>query len=82
MQRQAAVVPRPRLNLIRYHGVLAPNAKLRPQIIPSTPDPIYDASDGRESTPHHLTSVRMSWARLLKRLFDIDIELYPIAVAS
>jgi hypothetical protein len=29
MQRLAALVPRPRLHLIRYHGVLAPNAKLR-----------------------------------------------------
>ena len=30
MQRLAALVPRPRLHLIRYHGVLAPNARLRP----------------------------------------------------
>ena len=29
MQRLAALVPRPRLHLIRFHGVLAPNAKLR-----------------------------------------------------
>lgn len=29
-----ALVPRPRLNLIRFHGVLAPNAKLRSEIIP------------------------------------------------
>ena len=27
MQRLAALVPRPRLHLIRFHGVLAPNAK-------------------------------------------------------
>ena len=32
MQRLAALVPRPRLNLIRFHGVLAPNAKLRAEI--------------------------------------------------
>ena len=37
LQRLAALVPRPRLHLIRFHGVLAPNAKLRPQIIPSPP---------------------------------------------
>jgi Putative transposase len=35
MQRLAALVPRPRLHLIRFHGVLAPNAKLRNEIIPS-----------------------------------------------
>jgi len=34
MQRLAALVPRPRLNLIRFHGVLAPNARLRAEIIP------------------------------------------------
>ena len=35
MQRLAALVPRPRLHLIRFHGVLAPHAKLRAQIVPS-----------------------------------------------
>ena len=34
MQRLAALVPRPRLHLIRFHGVLAPHAKLRPAIVP------------------------------------------------
>jgi hypothetical protein len=29
MQRLAALMPRPRLHLIRFHGVLAPSAKLR-----------------------------------------------------
>src|SRR4030095_7314856 len=35
MQRLAALVPRPRLHLIRFHSVLAPNAKLRSEIIPT-----------------------------------------------
>ena len=34
MQRLAALVPRPRLHLIRFHGVLAPNAGLRAAIVP------------------------------------------------
>ncbi len=34
MQRLAALVPRPRLQLIRFHGVLAPNAKLRALAVP------------------------------------------------
>ena len=34
MQRLAALVPRPRLHLIRFHGVLAPNAKLRALVAP------------------------------------------------
>jgi hypothetical protein len=32
MQRLAALVPRPRLHLIRFYGVLAPNAKLRAMV--------------------------------------------------
>ena len=35
MQRLAALVPRPRLHLIRFHGVLAPNAKLRKAVVPT-----------------------------------------------
>ena len=34
MQRLAALVPRPRLHLIRFHGVLAPNATLRKAVVP------------------------------------------------
>ena len=35
LQRLAALVPRPRLHLIRFHGVLAPNARLRQEVVPS-----------------------------------------------
>jgi Putative transposase len=37
MQRLAAPVRRPRVHLIRFHGVLAPNAKLRPLVVPQEP---------------------------------------------
>lgn len=37
MQWPAALVPRPRLHLIRFHGVLAPNAKLRALVVPQGP---------------------------------------------
>jgi len=33
MQRLAALVPRPRLHLIRFHGVLAPHARLRAALV-------------------------------------------------
>jgi hypothetical protein len=33
MQRLAALVPRPRLRLILFHGVLSPNAKLRAKLL-------------------------------------------------
>jgi hypothetical protein len=37
MQRLAALVLRPRLHLIRFHGVLAPNVKLRAMVVPQGP---------------------------------------------
>lgn len=48
MQRLAAQVPRPRLQLIRLHGVLAPNAKQRAQIVPAG---AHDDHAGARSDP-------------------------------
>ena len=72
MQRLAALVPRPRLHLIRFHGVLAPNAGLRAAIVPG---PAHKPSEHTEEHAH--PSARMGWARLLKRVFDIDLEHCP-----
>ena len=70
MQRLAALVPRPRLHLTRFHGVLAPNAKLRAKVVP---EPAREQAQA-EDTCTHSAPVRMSWARMLKRVFDIDME--------
>ncbi len=59
MERLVALVPRPRVNLTRYHGVLAPNYKYRKQA---------------KSKEKQNAKKRMKWARLLKRVFNIDIE--------
>jgi len=67
MQRLAALVPRPRLHLIRFHGVLAPHAKLRAAIvpIPAQTTPAHAA----DCAPAQGGSARMNWVRLLKRVF-------------
>ena len=75
-QRLAALVPRPWLNLIHFYGVLAPpNAKLRAEIVPDGKK--SKPTDANDDVPHSPASVRISWARLLKRVFDIDIEHCP-----
>ena len=67
MEKLAALVPPPRLNLVRYHGVLAPAARLRAQVVPEGPDlrvagshpgctrasprPEVSPSEGDRSTP-------------------------------
>ena len=74
MQRLAALVPRPRLHLIRFHGVLAPNAKLRSEVVPAPAQTTTAGAGDCKHAPAHSAPVRMCWARLLKRVFDIDIE--------
>jgi hypothetical protein len=77
MQRLAALVPRPRLHLIRFHGVLAPNAKLRSAIVPSASTEANTTPLDPVETAQSSASARISWARLLKRVFDIDLEHCP-----
>ena len=74
MQRLAALVPRPRLHLIRFHGVLAPNAKLRALVVPQevsqapeAPTQAAQPAQCEANCGHHRT-VRLSWAKLLKRV--------------
>jgi hypothetical protein len=80
MQRLAALVPRPRLHLIRFHGALAPNAKLRPLVVPQPPPAQAQTTaeaadtDGCEAGTVQARPHRISWARLLKRVFDIDTQ--------
>jgi len=74
--RLAALVPRPRVNLTRYHGVFAPNSKLRALVTPArrgkgrkaqTPEQASDQTPAERR-------VSMTWAQRLKRVFHIDIE--------
>ena len=66
--RLATLVPRPRLNLTRFHGVFAPNSKQREHIVPRH-EPKAQAPD-KPLAP-------MTWMQRLKRVFAIDIETCP-----
>lgn len=75
MERLVALVPRPRVHLTRFHGVLAPHYKYRKQIIPKAP-PLKLAQDQEiiEPQPLELKKKNIPWARLLARVFGIDVE--------
>ena len=72
----AALVPKPRVNLTRFHGVFAPNSKHRVQVTPakrgkgSTPKAPDEAQD---RTPAERRAA-MTWAQRLKRVFNIDVQ--------
>lgn len=74
--RLAALVPKPRVNLTRFHGVFAPNSKHRALVTPAkrgkgsklkAPDEAQDQAPAERRTA-------MTWAQRLKRVFNIDIE--------
>jgi hypothetical protein len=82
LARLAALVPRPRVNLTRFHGVLAPNAKWRGAVTPSgrgrgvrraAPGVVPDAGAG-DAAPATVKRQALSWAQRLKRVFRIEIE--------
>ncbi len=77
--RLAALVPKPRVNLTRFHGVLAPNSQLRARVTrakrgrggqqATTADPQAPTSAERRAA--------MTWAQRLRRVFGIDIATCP-----
>jgi hypothetical protein len=56
------------------HGVLAPNAKLRSEIVPREQKNERNSSDAHDDENGSSAPVRISWARLLKRVFKFDVE--------
>jgi len=82
LEKLAALTPRPETNLVLYHGVLAPHARWRPEVvgyrradIGGGPDPSATATEaarGRASSPGYWT-----WAGLMRRAFDLDVLRCP-----
>jgi hypothetical protein len=90
LARLAALTPRPRINLIIYHGVLAPNARVRAAVVafgvPAAVTPAPHATDVSRETGipgEHGTAepdaVRRgwTWAQLMRRAFDLDVQVCP-----
>ncbi len=88
LERLAVLVPRPRSNLLLYHGVLAPNARWRravvtapPADVPTAPAESADcdppptppeAPPGRRARPKY-----RAWADLMRRTFESDVLACP-----
>ena len=74
--RLAALVPKPRVYLTRFHGVFAPNSRDRASVTPGKrgrgAKPRASEED-QEKTPAERRAA-MTWAQRLKRVFGIDIE--------
>lgn len=81
VEKLAALVPPPRIHLTRFHGCLAPHAKMRSQIVPK-PKREPDSQATRHETSQDpqvepKKRQRMGWAELLARVFAIDMKHCP-----
>ena len=79
IEKLCALVPLPRMHLVRYSGVLAPNAKMRKGVIPGktraqikAEELTFAEASVSEEKPTLLQ--RSSWAKLLAKVFEIDIS--------
>ena len=74
-----ALVPRPRHHLIRYHGIPAPNARLRRYVVPERERKPQNTQETcpRPINPEGMTRALLNWAERLKRVFSIDITKCP-----
>jgi hypothetical protein len=72
LEKLAALVPLPRVHLVRYGGCLAPHSSLRSAIIPTPRQQGVDEEKTDTGSP------QWSWARLLKRVFAVDIVRCPL----
>ena len=82
-KKLAVLVPPPRVHLVRFHGLFAPNAKLRAKVVPGgkkMPRPCTASRKSakspeaeKERRPPKDGTCRIDWAALLRRIFKIDI---------
>ena len=73
--RLVALVPKPRVNLTRFHGVFAPNSKYRARVTPARRGKRKKSCLG-DMADQTVAEKRASatWAKRLKRVFNIEIE--------
>jgi hypothetical protein len=76
ISRLVSLVPKPPVNLTRFHGVLAPNSKYRALITPAKRGRGKKVNALNEAQDQTSAEKRasMTWAKRLKRVLNIDIE--------
>ncbi|HEY7686870.1 MAG TPA: transposase [Gemmatimonadales bacterium] len=77
LEKLAALIPRPRINLVLYHGVLAPHCGWRARVVAyggplAVASPCSEAPVASGSAPRH-----WAWAALMRRVFDVDVLACP-----
>lgn len=78
MEKLAAITPRPAVNLVVYHSILAPRARWRLLVVRygrPAPDATVPSADAR---PRPVSSRgAWTWAALMHRVFALDVLACP-----
>ncbi len=77
ISRLAALVPPPRTNLVRYHGVLAPAARLRRKLVRPAPPLLASARGHTRPKSRAPLRRRLLWAELMLRTYGTDVLECP-----
>lgn len=81
LARICALIPPPRMHMVRYHGVLASRAKLRPEVVPTPPEPEPNPLALQQPLPRcpqpHEPPRRKPWAWVLHHVFLHDVSVCP-----
>ncbi len=75
LKKLAPLIPPPRFHLLRFHGVFAPNSKLRSLVVPKPPAPAVTEgapTDKPRARPSP-SPYRLDWAAALERVFGADV---------
>jgi hypothetical protein len=73
--RLAALVPKSRGNLTRYHGILAPNHRWGGEVTPAKRGKALKMGENAEVKTPAECHAAMSWAQRLKCVFNIHVEV-------
>jgi hypothetical protein len=86
VEKLVALIPPPRFNLVRYHGVFAPTHRLRPTVVADRPRDAPIAQNPTPATTPRTSPIahagprrtrNYSWADLMRRVFAVDVLECP-----
>jgi hypothetical protein len=82
--RLVSLVPKPRVNLTRFHGVFAPNSKYRTRVTPAQRGKGSKTKTEKEAQDQSPAEKRasMTWAMRLKRVFTKGRRLQAISTSK
>jgi hypothetical protein len=83
LEKLSALVPLPRIHLTRFHGILAPHSKFRKFVVPQIVEEKVEEDNldiekslevQNEDADNNTKQKRISWAKLLSRVFALDMN--------